>query len=92
MAVGYAALGEIVRREFHGDAIASQDADSIPPKLAGEVGQYNAFLIELNAKQTAREFLNYRACYFDAIFFAHCPLLCLNFTSRILAGYAPSSK
>jgi hypothetical protein len=32
------ALGEIVRGEFHCDAISGENTDSIPAEFAGEVG------------------------------------------------------
>lgn len=39
------------------------------------MGEYCAVLIQLNAKQAARKFFNYGSRDFDAIFFAHSPLV-----------------
>ena len=71
--VGNAALGQVVRRNFQGDAVARQNADAIAAKLAGQVGEHGAFLIQLHAEQAAGEFLNYGSSNFNTIFFTHCP-------------------
>ncbi len=70
MTEGDAALGEIVRGEFHGDAIACEDADAVAAETAGEVGEDHAFVLKLDAEQAAGEFFEDGAGYFDAIFFA----------------------
>lgn len=75
MAVGDAAFGEIVWRKLEGDSIAGEDADSIAAQLACEVGQDGPLLIQLNAKLPGRELFYDGACDFNAIFFAHLPLL-----------------
>jgi hypothetical protein len=39
------------------------------------MGENSAVLIQLNTEQTARKFFNYGSRDFDAIFFAHSPLV-----------------
>src|SRR5579864_3978478 len=73
VAVSNAPFGEIVRRHFQGYAVARQHADAVAAKLAGQVGQHGALLIQLHAEQAAGEFLNYGSSHFNAVFFAHCP-------------------
>src|SRR5713101_3431909 len=73
MAVGDAPLGQIVRRELQGDAVAGQYADAIPAQFARQVGEHCSFLIELNAEKAAGKFFDYGSCDFNAVFFAHCP-------------------
>ena len=73
MAVGDAPLGQVVRGEFHGDAVAGQYADAIPAQFARQVREHGAVLIELNAEKTAGKFFDYGSCDFNAVFFAHCP-------------------
>ncbi len=73
MTISDAALGQIVRRNLQGDAIARQNADAIAAKLARQVRKHGAFLIQLHAEQAAGEFLNNGSGYFNAIFFAHYP-------------------
>jgi hypothetical protein len=50
MPEGDPSFGEVVGREFKGDAIARENADTITSKAAGQVSQNNAVLIKLNAK------------------------------------------
>ena len=50
MAEGNPAFGEIVRREFQRDAVASQHSDAIPPQATGEVCKYYPILLELYAE------------------------------------------
>ncbi len=56
MPEGDPALGEIVRRKFHGDAIARQDADAIAPETARQMRQHDPFMFQLHAKQPAGKF------------------------------------
>jgi len=67
------AFGQIVRRQFHGDFIASEDTDAIAAQPAGQVSQNDPFVLELHAEQPAGKFFQYRAGYFDAVFFTHKP-------------------
>lgn len=73
MAVRNAALGEVVWGEFQGHAIAGQHADTIAAQFAGQVREYCAFLLELNAEQSAGEFFDYGSSDFNTVFFAHYP-------------------
>src|ERR1700741_2006865 len=73
VAVGYASFGQVVWRHFQSDAMAGQNTNAVAAQLAGQMGEYCAFLIKLNAEQPAGEFFNYGTCDFNTIFFAHCP-------------------
>lgn len=75
MAVSDAAFGEVVWRKLEGDSITGEDADTIAAQFTGEVGQDGSFLVQLNAKLSGRELFYDGTCDFNAIFFAHLPLL-----------------
>ena len=75
VAVGDSAFRQIVRGEFHGDAISRKNADTIAAQLAGEVRKYGAVYVKLNAEQAAGKLFNYGSSDFYAIFFTHSPLL-----------------
>jgi len=64
-----AAFGEIVRRKFHGYAVARQHADSVPPQPACQMREHHPFMFQLHAEQPAGELLKNRAGHFDAVFF-----------------------
>ena len=69
MAEGDTSLGEIVGRQLHGDLVAGENANAIAAQAAREVGQNDAFVIQLDAEQSTGELLKYRTGYFDAVFF-----------------------
>ena len=70
---GNTAFRQIVRRQFQGDLIAGKDADAIATQAAGQVSQHNSLVLQLNAEQAARKFLQDRAGYFNTVLFAHRP-------------------
>src|SRR5690349_19882782 len=70
---GDPAFGEIVRRQLQGHLVAREDADAIPAQAAGGVGEDDTIVFQFNAEETAGEFFENRAGYFDAVFFAHRP-------------------
>src|SRR5579871_3516795 len=74
VAEGDPAFGEIVGRQFQGNPVASQYANTVAPQSAGEMGQHDAVVLQLHAEQTAGELLQNRACDFDTVFLAHKPL------------------
>ena len=73
VAVSNAPFGQVVRRHFHGYPIASENAYTVSTKLAREVGENSAVLIQLDTEKPAGELLDYGTCHFNAIFFAHWP-------------------
>ena len=73
MAVGDAALGQVVRGELEGDAVSGKDSNAVAAQLTGKVREDGALLVELDAEEAAGEFFDDRSSYFDAVFFAHCP-------------------
>ncbi len=50
MPVRDASFGEVVRRHLQGDSITGQNANSIAPQLARQVGQNGSVLIKLHAE------------------------------------------
>src|SRR5579862_4731926 len=81
-----APFGEVVRRHLQGDAVAREYADAVAAQLAGQVGQYGAFLIQLHTEQAAGKFFNYCACDFNAVFFAHSPPNYGDYSSTDMSG------
>ena len=75
MTVGDPALRQIVRGHFKRYAVSGEDANSIAPKLAGQMRQHCSLLIELHTEKSAGKLLHYRSCYFYTVFFTHSPLL-----------------
>ena len=73
MAEGNSTFGEIVGREFQSDLITGQNADTIPPKPARQMGEDYPVVLQLDTEQSAGKLLQDRACYFDAILFTHIP-------------------
>ena len=73
MAVGDSTFGQIVRREFQGDAISRENANAVAAEFAGEVRQNGPLLVKLNAEQSAGELFYYGSSHFNAVFFAHWP-------------------
>ena len=69
VAEGDPALGQIVRRQFHGDFVSSQYADAVAAEAAGQMGQDNTFVLQLDAEQSTGKLLEYRSGYFNAVFF-----------------------
>jgi hypothetical protein len=65
VAVGNTTFGEIVGGELKGDAVASEYADTILPKLACQVRQHHSFLVELYAEFTVWQFFDHNASNFD---------------------------
>jgi hypothetical protein len=75
MAESDTALGEVVRGEFEGDFVASQNAYTVAAKPTREMRKHQAFVLKLHTEFTAGEFLDDRALYFYAVFFTHSCLL-----------------
>lgn len=75
MPVGDSSLGEVIGRHLQGHAIARQHSNSVPSEFAGEMCQNGSVLIQLDAEQPARKLFNDCACYFNAVFFTHSPLV-----------------
>jgi hypothetical protein len=77
VAVRDSTFGQIVRRQFHGDAVTRQHANAVAAQPARKMCQHGTFLVELNAELPAWKFLNNGSSYFNAVFFAHFPPLSL---------------
>jgi hypothetical protein len=64
------ALRQIIWREFHGDSVTCQYADTIPTKAARQMGQNYSFMFQLHTEQAARKLFEHGTSYFNAVFFA----------------------
>jgi hypothetical protein len=71
--IGDATLGEIIGRHLDGDPVTGQYTDTIPAELAGQVGEHNPFLVDLDAEEAAGEFLHHGPSHLNTIFLAHLP-------------------
>ena len=69
MPEGDAAFRQIVGGEFHGDAIAGQDANPVAAEAPRQVRQNDALMFQLHAKKSARELFENGTGYFNAVFF-----------------------
>ena len=69
MAVGDAALGQVVWREFQRNPVAIHDLDSIPAQPAGHGRQHFWTGLEFDRKHPGFEFLNYFTGDFNCVFF-----------------------
>jgi hypothetical protein len=79
MAKRDAAFGEVIRRQFHRDFIAGENADAVASQPSGQMGEYDAIMFELDAEQSTGELLQYSSGYFNAVFFTQrCSLLLLS--------------
>ena len=62
-------LGQVVRREFHADAIARDDADEVLPHPAGNVRHDKVAAFNLDAESRVGEGLGDDALDFKSFFF-----------------------
>jgi hypothetical protein len=53
--VRYAALGQVVGREFHFDPIARKNLDAVTPQTSGDMGEDNVAVIEFDGERGARK-------------------------------------
>jgi hypothetical protein len=75
-------LRQIIWREFHGDPVTCQYADTIPTKASRQMGQNYSFMFQLHTEQAARKLLEHGTGYFNAVFFAQSNSFLLVFTSN----------
>ena len=75
VAKGDAPFGQVVGREFHGDAVAGKHADAVAAQTAGEVREHDTLMFQLDAEQTARKLLQDNSGDFDIVFFTHSTFL-----------------
>jgi hypothetical protein len=69
MTEGNTALGEIVGGQLHSHLVTCKDSNTIAAKAAGQVGQDDPVMLQLDAKQPTGKFFKYGSGYFDAVFF-----------------------
>jgi len=69
VAVGDSASGEVIRRQFEGDPVASHNFDPISAQFPSHAGQHRFACVELDGKHSGPEFLDNFAHDFNAVFF-----------------------
>jgi hypothetical protein len=69
MAKGNPALGQVVRRQLHGDLVPCQNSNTVAAKAAGQMSEYDTFVLQLDAEQPTGKFFEYRSGYFNTVFF-----------------------
>src|SRR5699024_3006595 len=70
-AVGDAALGQVIRRDLHGNGVTTQDADVVLAHLAGDVSRYDMPVLQFDAESGVGQCLDDRAFHLDMLFFCH---------------------
>src|SRR5580658_2448122 len=70
------AFGQIVGREFQRDFVSRQNANAIAAQPACQMGKNDPVVLQLNAEQTARKFLEDSSRDFYAVFLTHSTSLC----------------
>lgn len=71
LAVDDPALGQIVRRKFHADFVARDDADEILAHFAGHVRQHFRSSLQFNPETGVGQGLSYGSGYFKRFVFGH---------------------
>ena len=61
-------LGEVIRREMHGDGVSRQDSDVVLPHSPRDVGENGVIVLESHPKQRVRQRLGYDRLDFDRFF------------------------
>src|SRR5574340_176773 len=70
-AVSDAALGEVVRSEFDGDAVTGENANVMLTHAAGNVGEDHMAVVQLHAESGVRQGLDDFAFHLNVFFFWH---------------------
>ncbi|MNJ60565.1 hypothetical protein D3C77_563070 [compost metagenome] len=70
-----AALGQVIRRHFQGDAVARQDADAVFADAARRVGADFDAVVQFDAVAAIGQHFVNNAIQFDEFFFSHSLLL-----------------
>ena len=66
-----AALGQVVDRQFQGDAISRQNANVVLANTTRRVAAYRGAIVEGDTKPAIGEDFLYQTVYFDKFFFCH---------------------
>jgi hypothetical protein len=69
MAVSDSASGEIVRRQFDGNAVTGHYLDSIAAEFPGHARQHRLARVEFDRKHSGPEFFDNFAHHFNTVFF-----------------------
>jgi hypothetical protein len=69
--VSDAATIQVIRREFHGNLVAREDADEMHAHFPGNVGENSVTLRQLNTKHGIGKGFDHCAFNFNRIFFSH---------------------
>jgi hypothetical protein len=65
VAVRDATFGQVIRRQFERDAIASHHLNPVPPKSSGHGGEDCFACVEFDCKHPSPEFFDHFTHYFD---------------------------
>lgn len=76
------ALGQIVGRELHADAVARDDADEVLAHPAGDVGHHDVPAFNLHAKSRIGESLRHHALNLQSFFFLFFHTLSIAWTNK----------
>src|SRR6186713_705148 len=71
VAIGDSAAVQIVGRKLDLDSVSRQDADVVPPHLAGNVAEDLVPVVELDLEHGVREGLHDLALHLDLLFLGH---------------------
>src|SRR5580704_3593254 len=69
VAVSDSASGQVIWRQFDGNAVASHYLDPVPAKFAGHARQNRFASVEFDGKHSSPEFFDNFAHHFDTVFF-----------------------
>src|SRR5690348_4284920 len=70
-AVGDAALGQVVRRHFHLDLVAGEDADVVLAHAARNMSSHDVPVFQLHAEHGVGQGFLHRTFHFDDVVFGH---------------------
>jgi len=71
MPEGDSAFGQIVGGKLEGHFVAGKYANAIATQTPREVGKHYALMFQLNTEESAGEFLEHGARYFNTVFLTH---------------------
>ena len=78
MPEGDPAFGQIVGGKLQRYLVSGEHADAVAAQASRQMGQDNALMFELHAKQSAGEFFENGSGDFYTVFFAHKPRIFAN--------------
>lgn len=71
MAVGDAALGQIVGRHFQHDTVSRENTNEVQTHFPGDMSKHAMTVFQFNPEHSVRQQLDDLAIYFDSVFGGH---------------------